>query len=115
MRHRRQQYVTAPGTRQKHNRYVLLQTWLAATQVPLAVIVGLDDTGELPLELIPGQKGKNRFTIAQNWIADMAAFAEENGSESRFSIDIIPGIGHSMGGLLPYSQKALISHQDSTQ
>ena len=51
---------------------------------PLAVIVGLDDTGELPLELISGQKGKNRFTIAQNWITDMAAFAEENGAREPF-------------------------------
>ena len=41
-------------------------TWLAATQIPLTVIVGLDDTAELPTYLIPGQKGKNRFTIARN-------------------------------------------------
>ncbi len=86
------------------------QKWLAATQVPLTVIVGLEDTAELPLEYIPGQKGRNRFTIAQNWVGDMAAFAEENGLESRFSISIIPGVGHSMSGLLPYSQEALVSH-----
>lgn len=85
------------------------EKWLAATQVPLTVIVGLEDRAELPLSLIPGQKGRNRFTIARNWVRDMGAFAQANGFESRFRIDIIPGQGHSMVGLLPYSQEALAS------
>ncbi len=85
------------------------QKWLAATQIPLTVIVGLNDTAELPSSLIPGQKGKNRYIIARNWIQDMAAFAEANGLESRFKLEIIPGQGHSMSGLIPYSQKALLS------
>ncbi|MEW5867865.1 MAG: alpha/beta fold hydrolase [Chloroflexota bacterium] len=85
------------------------QKWLAATQVPLTVIVGLNDTAELPAALIPGQKGKNRYTIARNWIRDMAAFAEANGLESHFNLEIIPGQGHSMLGLISYSQKALVS------
>jgi len=85
------------------------QKWLSATQIPLTVIVGLNDTSELPEDLIPGQKGKNRFTIARNWVQDMAEFAAENGLESRFKIEIIPGRGHSMSGLMPYSQAALIS------
>lgn len=85
------------------------ETWLAATQVPLAVIVGLNDTGELPASLIPGQRGNNRYVIARNWVADMAAFAEANGLESRFRLEIVPGIGHSMSGLMPYSREALIS------
>ena len=85
------------------------QTWLAATQIPLTVIVGLNDTAELPPDLIPGQKGRNRYVIARNWIKDMATFAEANGLESRFKFEIIPGQGHSMSGLLPYSQEALVS------
>jgi len=85
------------------------QDWLAATQVPLTVIVGLNDTAELPKSLIPGQKGKNRYIIARNWVQDMAAFAEANGLESRFRLEIVPGIGHSMSGLMPYSQEALNS------
>lgn len=84
------------------------EKWLAATQVPLTVIVGLEDTAELPAALIPGQRGKNRFTIARNWVQDMAAFAEANGLESRFELDIVPGQGHTMGGLLPYSQETLV-------
>jgi pimeloyl-ACP methyl ester carboxylesterase len=85
------------------------QKWLAATQIPLTVIVGLNDTAELPSSLAPGQKGKNRYVIARNWIQDMAAFAEANGLESRFKLEIIPGQGHSMSGLIPYSQEALVS------
>jgi hypothetical protein len=85
------------------------QRWLAATQVPLTVIVGLNDTAELPSSLIPGQKGKIRYIIARNWIQDMAAFAEANGLKSRFELETIPGQGHSMSGLLPYSQEALVS------
>ena len=84
------------------------EKWLSATQVPLTVIVGLNDTAELPVSLIPGQKGRNRYVIARNWIQDMAAFAEENGLESRFEIEIVPGIGHTMSGLLSYSQAALV-------
>jgi hypothetical protein len=39
----------------------------------------------------------------------MAAFAEENGLVSQFRLEIIPGHGHGMSGLIPYSQGALIS------
>lgn len=84
------------------------QKWLAATQIPLTVIVGLNDTAELPS--YPGQKGKNRFTIGRNWVKDMAILAQENGLESRFQFEMIPGKGHSMSGLIPYSQEALVSN-----
>jgi pimeloyl-ACP methyl ester carboxylesterase len=83
--------------------------WLAANQIHLSVIVGLNDTAELPTELIPGQKGKNRITIARNWIQDMNAFAASKGVESNFKLEFIPGVGHSMSRLLPYSQNALLS------
>lgn len=85
------------------------EKWLSATQIPLTVIVGLNDRAELPVSLIPGQKGNNRYVIARNWVQDMAAFAEENGLESRFKLEIVPGIGHTMRGLLSYSQVALAS------
>jgi hypothetical protein len=83
------------------------QKWLAATQVPLRVIVGLNDTGELPA--YPGQKGRNRFVTGRRWVSDMAKFAQENGLESRITFEMIPGKGHTMLGLLPYSQAALLA------
>ncbi len=85
------------------------EKWLAATQIPLTVIVGLNDITELPSSLIPAQKGKNRYAIGRNWVQDMAAFAEANGLESRLKLELIPARGHSMSGLISYSQKALIS------
>ena len=88
--------------------------WLLATQVPLTVIVGMNDTAELPAELIPGQNGKNRLMIARRWVEAMGAFAEDGGLESRFELVMVPGIGHSMNSLLPYSQEAMLSAQQPT-
>jgi poly(3-hydroxybutyrate) depolymerase len=82
------------------------QTWLAATQRPLTVIVGLADTSELPA--YPGQKGTDRYTIGSHWVEDMAAFAAQDGLASRIEFEAIPGIGHTMTGLLPFSQAALM-------
>ena len=87
------------------------QTWLAATQLPLTVIVGLNDTSELPL--YPGQQGRNRFTIGRNWVNDMAALAADNGLESQFRLEMIPGKGHSMSGLIPYVAQALTAETAS--
>ena len=81
-------------------------TWLAATQRPLTVIVGLMDTSELPA--YPGQKGTDRYTIGSHWVDDMAAFAAANDLTSQIRFEAIPGIGHTMTGLLPYSQPALM-------
>jgi len=89
--------------------------WLAATQVPLAVIVGLNDTAGLPPDLLPGQKGDNRLFIAKNWIEDMAAFAEAHGLTSQFTFDIIAGKGHTMSGLLAFSQAALVSERNDAK
>ena len=86
------------------------QSWLDSTQVPLTVIVGLNDTSELPP--YPGQKGKNRFTIARNWVKDMESFAQENGLESQITFEMIPGKGHSMTNLIPYCQEALFAGQN---
>jgi pimeloyl-ACP methyl ester carboxylesterase len=84
--------------------------WLAATKIPLTVIVGLNDSAELPSDLIPGQKGVNRLEIARNWINDMQGFAESNGVDCNFQVEIIPGIGHSMIGLIAYSQNGFGSN-----
>jgi pimeloyl-ACP methyl ester carboxylesterase len=86
------------------------QKWLEATQIPVTVIVGLNDTAVAPQR--PGQRGGNRITRGRNWVKDMARFAQEYGLQSRFHFEVIPGKGHSMGGLLPYSQDALGSHSE---
>lgn len=84
------------------------ETWLAATQVPLTVIVGLNDTAVLPADLIPGQKGSDRITIAGNWVNDMTAWAAAQGVESQYKFSIIPGIDHSMSRLISFSRRAML-------
>ena len=78
--------------------------WLAATQVDLKVIVGLNDLE--PQLSRPGQEGQVRLAIGQNWVESMGEFAAENGVESQITFEAIPGKGHSMLGLLPYCQAA---------
>ncbi len=95
------------GSRSRVDIVPSAEQWLAATQVPLTVIVGLGDTADIRPDLIPGQKGSNRYTIANNWVQDMAALAAAHGLESRITLQIIPGKGHSMSGLLPYTQGVL--------
>ena len=81
------------------------QKWLEGTQVPLTVLVGLNDvTTQLQR---PGQKGANRVVIAKNWVEDMKLFARDNGLECKYEYQFIAGIGHSMYGLVEYSQEAM--------
>ena len=81
------------------------EKWLDATQIETKVIVGLNDLE--PQLQRPGQDGRVRLAIGQNWVDAMAAFAAENGLESKIVFEAIPGKGHSMLGLLPYCQDAL--------
>jgi len=82
-----------------------LDKWLAATQVQTKVIVGLNDLE--PQLSRPGQEGRVRLAIGQNWVDAMGEFAADKGLESQITFEAIPGKGHSMLGLLPYSQNAL--------
>jgi poly(3-hydroxybutyrate) depolymerase len=80
--------------------------YLAAASLPVTVIVGLNDLGWQPDR--PGQKGNQRFTIAHHWVRDMNRFAAQHGVESNIQLTLIPNLGHSSIGLLPYSQGALL-------
>lgn len=80
--------------------------WLEATQIPLTVIIGLNDTAEQPER--PGQKGKTRKTIGRNWVQDMKEFAEENEMVCEWEVELIPGVGHGDSGLVSYAQQAMI-------
>lgn len=81
------------------------ETWLDATQIPVTVIVGLNDLE--PQLSRPGQDGRVRLAIGENWVKAMGEFAAENGLESQIEFEAIPGKGHSMLGLLPFCQAAL--------
>ena len=81
------------------------QKWLEATQIPLTVLVGLNDVTEQLQR--PGQKGINRVLIAKNWVEDMKSFARENDLECNYGYDFIAGKGNSMVGLVDFSQAAM--------
>lgn len=83
------------------------EKWLEAAQVPTTVIVGLNDLE--PQLSRPGQQGSVRLSIGRNWAAAMEAFAEDYGMESQIKFESIPGKGHSMLGLLPFCQAALLA------
>jgi hypothetical protein len=83
------------------------ETWLKATQLPITVIVGLNDLE--PQLSRPGQEGRVRPVIGKNWVEAMKVFAAEQGLESQIAFEAVPGAGHSMLGLLPYTHKALIT------
>jgi pimeloyl-ACP methyl ester carboxylesterase len=79
--------------------------WLAAAALPVTVIVGLND-----LEWQPGrtgQKGNTRVAIANNWVRDVNQWAAELGGVGNIQLSLVPNLGHSSFGLLPYSQQAL--------
>lgn len=82
------------------------QNWIDATQVPVTVMVGMGDTE--PQLQRPGQEGTDRILIGRNWVDDMAVFAEANGVRSHIEFEAIPAKGHSMLGLMPFSQATLI-------
>jgi pimeloyl-ACP methyl ester carboxylesterase len=83
------------------------ETWLKATQIPITVIVGLNDLE--PQLSRPGQEGRVRPVIGKNWVEAMRVFAAEHGLESQIAFEAVSGAGHSMLGLLPYTHKALIT------
>jgi pimeloyl-ACP methyl ester carboxylesterase len=82
------------------------QGWVAASTLPVTVVVGLNDT-EPQLDW-PGQQGRNRLVIAQNWVRAMQQLAAQHGREATIELSMIPGLGHSSLKLLPYCQKALL-------
>jgi len=84
-----------------------LQKWLEATQIPVTVLVGQNDVSKQLQR--PGQKGTNRLVIGKNWVDDMKALAVDYDLECDYKFSTIPGKGHSMYGLVEFSQEAIIS------
>jgi hypothetical protein len=83
----------------------MLEDWISAGDVPVTVLVGMNDL-EPQLDW-PGQQGNNRLVIARNWVEEFNAFLESNVKEGRIILSMIPGTGHSAGGLFQYAQEAM--------
>ena len=87
-------------------------TWLAATQVPIKVIVGELDNEELK------DTGMTHVTQAKAWVKQMEKHAAENDQESLVEVEVVKGVGHNLGKLtragMPFLVKA-IQHDKRVQ
>ncbi len=80
--------------------------WLQATELPIAVIVGAEDTEPQPDR--PGHRGRTRIELARNWVADMCALARSEDRRPGIRHAVIDGIGHDSRRLTPACQQALL-------
>ncbi len=84
--------------------------WLAAAQLPVTVVVGLNDT-ELQPD-VPGQSAGSRVELGSRWVNAMNGYAEAQGESGQVELSIIPGAGHSALGITPYCQDILFEQVD---
>lgn len=79
--------------------------WLKAAELPINVLVGLDDNDPQPKR--SGQEGLTRIEIARNWVQKMNQLAQQNGKIGRVKLTTVNGVGHDSKGLTFAAQKAL--------
>lgn len=78
-------------------------TWLAATQIPVEVVVG-----ELDLEKmrhVEGIGGDTHVDRAKFWVESMNKFAKTYGKTGSVQLNIVTGVGHNYGKLARVSQQ----------
>ncbi len=74
--------------------------WVRASQLPITIVVGSNDTGEQPKR--PGHRGRTRIALAMNWAEDMNTLARYRGKTGRVRVKVIEGIGHNSERLTPH-------------
>ncbi len=78
-------------------------TWLAASQIPIEVVVG-----ELDLEKmrhVAGIGGDTHVDRARFWVESMDKLAQGYGKKSNVRLNLVSGVGHNYGKLARVSQK----------
>lgn len=81
----------------------LASTWLAATQIPVEVVVG-----ELDLEKmrhVEGIGGDTHVDRAKFWVESMNKFAQDHGRTGLVRLNVVSGVGHNYGKLARVSQQ----------
>jgi len=73
--------------------------WVAAAELPIAVVVGAEDTDPIPA--IPGQVGDDHVERAVAWVKAMKALAAEHRTKDRLELAVVRGVGHDSEGLTP--------------
>lgn len=83
--------------------------WLAATQIPITVIVGARDTA--PIKPLPGNPGVTHVERARHWVRAMEAFARAHGKTARVRFIEVKDVGHNSARLTPACQDAIRAGQ----
>ena len=78
-------------------------SWVAATNVPITVIVGSNDLQKRPQA--PGQAGETRLSRGQGWVASMQALAESLDRAPYVTFITIAGIGHDEAKMASHARK----------
>lgn len=80
-----------------------VSTWLAATQIPIEVVVG-----ELDLEKmrhVEGIGGDTHVDRAKFWVESMNKLAQDHGRTGNVQLNVVSDVGHNYGKLARVSQK----------
>lgn len=82
-----------------------VETWIAAVQIPVVVVIGTADTERLSDQ--PQQGGWTRVDRAQHYIKKMTQFAADHNVKCGIRLITVPKIGHSSASLTKASAQAL--------
>lgn len=80
-----------------------VSTWLAATQIPVEVVVGELDLDKM--RHVEGIGGDTHVDRAKFWVGSMNKLAQEHGRRGEVRLNIVSGVGHNYGKLARVSQK----------
>jgi hypothetical protein len=75
--------------------------WLRASQLPLTIVVGSQDTEVQPSR--PGHRGKTRIDLARHWASDM----NKLNPPGNIKVRLVKGVGHSSRRLTPACMEEL--------
>ncbi len=98
-----------PYTEPDEQKHVVVEPdlngWIKATEIPITIFVGSEDTSEQPER--PGQLGTTRIEFARNWAEAMNKLAREHGHRPRVRVRIINGARHGSKVLTSVCQNVI--------
>ncbi len=83
--------------------------WLAASMIPVTVLVGEKDATKIPVSNF--QKGSTPITRAICWVEDMNILAAAACKQGKVRIKIVEGAGHGSAPMVPIGMKCLFGEQ----
>jgi pimeloyl-ACP methyl ester carboxylesterase len=80
--------------------------WVKAAQIPVAVVVGSRDTGEI--KPVPGNPGRSRVERARAWVQAMRDLAREHEGTPRIFCVEVADVAHNSARLTPACQRTML-------